>query len=58
MTYLGLWDTGQLSKVVAELHVLELEGVVPVVLKRSHDLVTHPLHLKHAMLDVQLNMIL
>ena len=45
MTYLGLWDAGQLSKVVAELHVLELEGVVPVVLKRSHDLVTHPLHL-------------
>ena len=45
VTNLGFGDARQLRQVVTQLHVLEVEGVVAVVLEGTHDLVTHPLNL-------------
>ena len=36
----------QLNQLCAHVCSLELEWVAPVVLKHSHDLLAHPLHLR------------
>lgn len=44
--HLGAGNPGQVCQTVAQGQVTELEGVVSLVLKTPHELVTHPLHLQ------------
>ena len=44
--YLRFRNLGQLLKAVTERNMTKLERVRPILLKHSHHLFTHPLHLR------------